>query len=317
MALPLSNLWEIVMGYFLYPLGAMLLWAGNVIVSKLSATTIAPSAITFYRLVLALAVMTPFVVRPLMRNWHHVRPQLAKLGFLGFLSMSFYQSLSYLAAHSTTATNMAIVTALAPLLTLLWSVVLLREPPTLGMLVGGLLSLAGLVYLIGQGHPSQLLDGGMHLGDILMLIASASYGLYSVLLRRWHVAVPPAQSTYVQAWAALITMIPMLAMVPAGQAQLNAATVPLVLYAGLGASIVLPILWIQGIRHLGPNRCSMFINVLPVMTAAIAVVLLGEQLHTFHVIGGGVALVGVFIAQRWQRPLPGFGGVEDSDEVPA
>jgi drug/metabolite transporter (DMT)-like permease len=54
------------------------------------------------------------------------------------------------------------------------------------------------------------------------------------------------------------------------------------------------------------------------MTAAIAVVLLGEQLHTFHVIGGGVALVGVFIAQRWQRPLPGYGDVvDDSDEVPA
>ena len=310
------------MGYYLYPLGAMLLWAGNVIVSKLSATTIAPSAITFYRLVLALAVMTPFVIQALLRNWTNLRPHLGRLAFLGFLSMSFYQSLSYLAAHSTTATNMAIVTALAPLLTLLWSVVLLREPPTLGMLVGGLLSLVGLIYLIAQGQPSRLLDGGVHLGDMLMLIASASYGLYSVLLRRWHVDVPPAQSTYVQAWAALVTMIPMLAFVPAGQAQLNAATVPLVLYAGLGASILLPILWIRGIRHLGPNRCSMFINVLPVMTAGIAVVLLGEHLHTFHVIGGGVALIGVFIAQRWKRPLPGLRTVadevaDDSDEVPA
>ncbi|ALS60815.1 DMT family transporter [Pandoraea norimbergensis] len=307
------------MGYILYPLGAMLLWAGNVIVSKLSASAIAPSAITFYRLVLAVAVLTPFVIRPLMRNWSHVRPQLAKLGFLGFLSMSFYQSLSYLAAHSTTATNMAIVTALAPLLTLLWSVALLREPPTLGMLVGGLMSLAGLVYLIGRGHPATLLDGGIHLGDVLMLIASASYGLYSVLLRRWHVALPSTQSAYVQACAALITMIPMVALVPAGQAQLNVATVPLVLYAGLGASILLPILWIQGIRHLGPNRCSMFINVLPVMTAVLAVLMLGEQLHTFHILGGGVALVGVAIAQRWKRPLPGFGGddASDSDEVPA
>lgn len=304
------------MWYVLYPLGAMLLWAGNVIVSKLSASSISPSAITFYRLVLAIAVMTPFVIRALMRNWPRVRPQLWKLAFLGFLSMSFYQSLSYLAAHSTTATNMAIVTALAPLLTLLWSVVLLREPPTMGMVVGGLLSLAGLVYLIGRGQPASLLEGGIHLGDLLMLVASASYGLYSVLLRRWHVEVPPAQSTYVQAWAALITMVPMvLFAVPAGQAQLNAATVPLILYAGLGASIVLPILWIQGIRHLGPNRCSIFINVLPVMTAAIAVLLLGEQLHTYHLIGGGVALIGVVIAQRWRKPLPGF--ARDVNEVTA
>jgi drug/metabolite transporter (DMT)-like permease len=54
--------------YFLFPFVAILLWAGNVVVSKLSARTIDPSAITFYRLLLAVALMSLFTLKPAWRN---------------------------------------------------------------------------------------------------------------------------------------------------------------------------------------------------------------------------------------------------------
>ena len=88
-----------------------------------------------------------------------------------------------------------------------------------------------------------------------------------------------------QAWSALLFMTPMMLMVPAADAALNPTTIPLILYAGCLASIVLPFLWIQGIKHLGPNRCSMFMNLLPVLTAIIAIMLLGEKLRDYHAIG--------------------------------
>ncbi|SMG00727.1 Permease of the drug/metabolite transporter (DMT) superfamily [Burkholderia singularis] len=49
---------------FLFPFCAIALWAGNVVVSKLSASTIDPSAITFYRLLLAVALMSVFTLCP-------------------------------------------------------------------------------------------------------------------------------------------------------------------------------------------------------------------------------------------------------------
>ncbi|MDR3426681.1 DMT family transporter [Silvimonas sp.] len=286
-----------------FPFLAILLWAGNVVVSKLASGAIAPPAITFYRLVLAVLLMSCFVLRPAWRNRTAIKPQLARLALLGFLSMSFYQCLSYWAADTSTATNMSIITALVPLLTMCLSVWLLREAPTQGMALGGVTALAGIVWLISRGAPAALLRGGLHTGDLLMLIASLSYAFYSILLRKWPLGLPAWQSTYLQALSALVFMVPMFWRVPAAQARLDTATLPLIAYAGVFASVVLPVLWINGIRHLGPNRCSMFINLLPVLTAGLAVILLGERLHGYHLVGGGLAVVGVLASQLLRKPL--------------
>lgn len=285
------------MRFWLFPLFAMALWAGNVIVSKMAAGTISPLAITFYRLALAVAVMSLFVAVPAWRNRANIRHSWPKLMFLGFLSMAFYQCLSYWAADTSTATNMAIITALTPLLTMLVSSLVLREHPSLGMILGGAIALWGTAYLISGGAPAELLKGNYRIGDMLMLGAALCYAVYSVLLRKWRIALPAWQSTYLQAASALVFMLPMLLLVPGGQASLDAATMPLILYAGILASVVLPFFWIKGVEHLGPNRCSVFMNVLPVMTAGLAIVLLNEQLGWHHLVGGSVALLGVFIAQ--------------------
>ena len=285
------------MRFWLFPLFAMALWAGNVIVSKMAAGNISPLAITFYRLALAVAVMSLFVAVPAWRNRAIIRHSWPKLMFLGFLSMAFYQCLSYWAADTSTATNMAIITALTPLLTMLVSSLVLREHPSLGMILGGAIALWGTAYLISGGAPAELLKGNYRIGDMLMLGAALCYAVYSVLLRKWRIALPAWQSTYLQAASALVFMLPMLLLVPAGQASLDAATIPLILYAGILASVVLPFFWIKGVEHLGPNHCSVFMNVLPVMTAGLAIVLLNEQLGWHHLVGGSIALVGVLIAQ--------------------
>lgn len=288
---------ETEMRFWLFPLMTMALWAGNVIVSKMAAGSISPLAITFYRLLLAVAVMSLFVAGPAWRNRGIIKRSWPKLMCLGFLSMALYQCLSYWAADTSTATNMAIITALTPLLTMLVSSLLLREHPSPGMLVGGAIALWGTAYLISGGEPAALLKGNYHIGDILMLGAALGYAFYSVLLRKWRIALPAWQLTYLQAVSALVFMVPMLLLVPKGQATLDASTIPLILYAGILATVALPFFWIKGIEHLGPNRCSMFINLLPVMTAGLAIVLLNEHLGWSHLIGGSIALLGVFIAQ--------------------
>ena len=182
------------------PLFAILFWAGNVIVSKMAASAISPTAITFYRLVLALAIMGLFTAVPAWRNRKIILRHWPKLALYGALSSALFQALSYRAAETTTATNMAIVTALIPLLSMLLSVVVLRDPLTLGMAVGGVLSFLGLLYLVGQGDMLAVFHNGVHVGDGLMLLAAFSYALYGVLLRHWKVPLPAWQSTFVQSF---------------------------------------------------------------------------------------------------------------------
>jgi len=291
------------MSPYFYPFLAIVLWAGNVIVSKLAASAISPTAITFYRLVLVLLLMSPFMLRPIWINRAVIRQHFWKLALGGLMSMVLFQSLSYRAAESTTATNMAIVTALIPLLTAILSTIVLGEAVTVGMTVGGVLSFGGLLYLVGHGDVTAVLREGVHVGDALMLLAALSFSLYGVLLRHWRINVPAWQAIYIQCSTALVFMLPMFLALPAGAAVLDAKTLPLIAYAGIGSSIILSFFWIEGVRQLGPNRCSIFINLLPILTALFAILWLGETMNAYHLIGGGISLLGVLIAQTVQRPM--------------
>ncbi|WP_260512877.1 DMT family transporter [Serratia fonticola] len=285
----------------LFPLLAVLIWSINAVVSKVSATAIDPAAISFYRWALALIVLTPFVLPGALRNWPAIRANWWKLMILGLLGMVLYQSLAYYAAHSVSALFMGILNSLIPLLTVLIGIFVLRVAPTVGIALGSILSLGGLVWLVSAGQPGLLLQHGIGKGELMMFAASASYALYGVLTKRWAIPLPNWQSLYVQIVFGVVLLLPNFLM--AQDVQLTSQNIPLVLFAGIPASIAAPFLWIQGVMRLGANKASIFMNLAPVFTAIIAVLFLHEQLHSYHLIGGGVALLGVILSQRLRTPL--------------
>jgi len=285
----------------LFPLLAVLIWSINAVVSKASASAIDPAAISFYRWLLALVTLTPFVLPGVIRNWQTVRTHWWKLLILGLLGMVLYQSLAYYAAHSVSALFMGILNSLIPLLTVLLGVWLLRVAPTVGIAIGSLLSLGGLVWLVSSGQPGQLLQHGIGKGELMMFAASASYALYGVLTKRWAIAIPNWQALYVQILFGVLLLLPNFLL--AQDVALNGHNIPLVLFAGIPASIIAPYLWIQGVMRLGANTASVFMNLAPVFTAIIAMLFLHEQLHSYHLIGGGITLLGVVLSQRLRTPL--------------
>ncbi|AER31878.1 drug/metabolite transporter (DMT)-like permease [Pantoea sp. PA1] len=287
--------------FFLFPLFAVLIWSVNAIVNKLSASAIEPAAISFYRWLLALLVLTPFVLPGVIRQWQTIRPHLLRLMVLGLLGMALYQSLAYYAAHSVSALFMGIIAALIPLLTVLLSVVILRIAPTVGILAGSLISFCGLIWLVSAGNLDQLLHHGIGAGEAMMLAASASYALYGVMTKRWSIPLPVWQSLYVQIAFGVLLLLPGFLMTP--DVALTPRNLPLVAFAGLFASILAPWLWIHGVQKLGASITSIFMNLTPVFTALIAVLFLHEHLHSYHWIGGGLTLTGVLLAQRLRRPL--------------
>ncbi|CAY73678.1 putative DMT superfamily transporter [Erwinia pyrifoliae DSM 12163] len=288
---------------FLFPLLAVLIWSVNAIVSKLSAAAIDPAAISFYRWLVALLVLAPFALPGVWRHRQQVKQSWWKLLVLGLLGMVMYQSLAYYAAHSVSALFMGIIAALIPLLTVLLSVVVIRLAPTLGILLGSLLSFCGLVWLVSQGNPAQLLTHGLGKGELMMFVASTSYALYGVLTRRWAIPLPNWQSLWMQIFFGVMLLTP--GFLLASDVSLNAHNLPLVLFAAIPASVIAPFLWIQGVMRLGASSSSMYMNLVPIFTAVIAVSFLHEALHSYHFIGGGIALAGVILAQRLRTPLTG------------
>jgi len=287
--------------YFLAPLGAVLIWAGNMVINKLAADAIAPSAIAFYRWMLAILLMTPFVAPRVWRHRAEIRPVLGKLAVLGFLGLAAWQGLAYYAALTTTATNMGIIAAMLPLVTMLLSAVVLREPPTLGMVLGSALAFSGLLILLSHGSPANVLKNGVNLGDLLMVMACVSYAGYGILLRRWKLTLEPWTSIYVQAcFAALALLVPFLI---GPWSPITSKNIGLIVYAAVPASLLATFLWMRSIKLLGANRSSIMVNLMPPLSALLAFIFLGERLQSYHIIGGLVAIAGVVLSQLLTRRL--------------
>ncbi|PHM70042.1 DMT family transporter [Xenorhabdus kozodoii] len=285
----------------LFPFVAVLIWSINAVVSKAAATLIEPAAIAFYRWFIAFLALTPFILLPILRQRKIVAQYWWKLLILGSLGMVLNQSLAYYAAHTVSATIIGIFTSLVPLLTVIISIFALRVTPTVGITLGTVLSLFGLVWLVSKGEPASLLQHGLGIGEVMMFIAAASYALYGVLTKRWAIPLPNWQSLYVQIGFGVLLLLPNFMMTD--NIQLTDDNISLVLFAGIPASIIAPYLWIQGVVRIGANMTSIFMNLAPVFTAVIAIVALHEKMHSYHLIGGGIVLAGVILAQQLRIPL--------------
>jgi drug/metabolite transporter (DMT)-like permease len=58
----------------------------------------------------------------------------------------------------------------------------------------------------------------------------------------------------------------------------------------------------RGVELIGPGRAGVFVNLVPVFGAIMAVALLGEPLHVYHVVALMLVVGGIAIAQRSARP---------------
>ncbi|WP_219062476.1 DMT family transporter [Pseudomonas sp. UMAB-08] len=286
---------------YLYPLLAILIWAGNTVVNKLAVGVIFPAEIGFYRWVLAGILFTPFMLKPVLANWTTIKPNLGKVFILGVLGMAVYQSLAYFAATLTSATNMGIILSLMPMMALTLSITSLGNRLTAGALVGAVLSFGGVLVVISAGNLSTLIEQGVNMGDAMMLVATLAYAVYSTLLKKWQLRMPPLQLLYLQVLVAIIVLLPLFVLSP--KAGLSPSNIPLILYACIPTSMLAPLMWMHAISRLGPSRTTLFFNLLPIVTALIAAAVLGERLALYHLLGGALTLGGVVLAERWKTPL--------------
>ncbi|EIK96488.1 hypothetical protein PMM47T1_11192 [Pseudomonas sp. M47T1] len=286
---------------YAFPLLAILIWAGNTVINKMAVGAIFPAEIGFYRWLLAGLLFTPFLLPKVWANRAQIRPHLGKIFVLGLLGMAVYQSLAYFAAALTSATNMGIILSLMPLMSLTLAIISLGQRLTVGALFGAVLSLAGVLVVVSAGQLGNLLAHGLNRGDAMMLLATLAYAVYSTLLKKWQLRIPALQLLYLQVGVAIIVLAPLFVLSP--KMGLDAGNIGLVLYACLLASMVAPLAWMHAVSRLGPSRTTLFFNLLPLVTALIAALVLHEQLALYHLLGGLLTLGGVILAERWTTPL--------------
>lgn len=278
------------------PMIAVLIWSLNITVTRYVAEFISPISISFYRWLIAFVLMSPFVLLSVWKYRTEIRQHAWQFAVLGACGMVFYQGLAYSAAHYTTATNMGIINAFTPIFTIFISIFILKEMPTRYAVIGGILSFLGLLYVMSQGNLQSLMHLAGHWGDLLMILAVFLYAFYGVFLKKWQIQMPLLTSLYVQIAFALLFHLPFVFVL--GLDAINSQNVGSVLYAGVFPSIVAPLVWMMAVQYIGPNRTSIFMNVMPIGTALIAYFWLNEAWTIYHTIGGVIILLGIALAQK-------------------
>jgi len=287
---------------------ASLFWAGNSLVARAFTGDIPPFTLAFWRWAVALVILLPLVGPSLWQHRHTLRRAGWRLWVAALLAISLYNGLLYTAALSTAAINISLVSTCLPLATFIGAGLLLGEWPQRSAWVGLILALGGLLWLIAQGNWQVLASLSFAEGDLLMVLATLDWALYSLLLRRWNAyfQLPPFTLLGALVLLGLIMLAPLYAweLWQGMSFETNLPNLAAIGYTAVFASVAAYHLWNIGLRELGAARTAMSNYLMPVFTAILGWLLLDEGLQTYHWVGGALILSGLLLAGKVQGARP-------------
>lgn len=272
-----------------------LLWAGNWVLARVIVQDLSPIVLTAARWTLATLLLVVIARRDLAPL--PSRRDLARMALLGWVGIAGYTVIQYMALEHTTAINGSLVFSTNPVVTVLLAALWLRERIGWRQVAGALLSMAGVaIILTGGGGAWQF--ARLNPGDLLVVFSTLLWALYSLLGR---LVLDRHSPLVVTTWAALASLpaLWIAAAVDLGQRPLPPLTALhglSLVYMAVFPSLLGFVWWYVGVRALGAGVASIFGNLLPVYTAALSVLFLGETVAAAHLAGGLAVVTGVVLA---------------------
>ena len=278
---------------------APLCWAGNIVLAKGVATLIPPASLSFWRWAVAFLILLPLTWPYVKRDWKTAIAGWRILALLALFGVTSFNTLLYLAMHTTTAINGALIQTTMPAIIIVITLVLYGERVSGVQAAGVGLCVVGAGVVLLKGRWQALVDMTLVQGDLLMILAVVLYALYSALLPKRPNMHPLSFMTYTFGLGCLgLLPLYLWEMSVVGTFTLTPGVAGSIGYVALFPSIVAYFCWNRGVAVIGANRTGLFINLIPVFAAALAIIFLGESLKAFHLAGMALILVGFVMFNR-------------------
>jgi drug/metabolite transporter (DMT)-like permease len=293
--------WFVRQPYLLLTLTAMF-WSGNAIAGKFAVGHVSPALLTSMRWLFSVAIVLPFALPHLKKELPGLRPHLPFLFFLGSVGFAVFNNVMYLALHYTSAINVGILQGAMPLVVFVLNFALYRITTNSLKFVGFALTLMGIIITITNGNPLSIFKQSTNFGDLIMLVAIFSYGVYSVALRN----KPKIH------WLSFITILGCSAFITSlffslfewhqGDIILpDTQAFVIIMFIVIFPSIIGQLFWIRGLELIGSNRGGIFINFVPIFSSIFAIILLGERFQFYHGLSLALVVGGVALAQTGEK----------------
>ncbi len=282
-----------------------LFWAGNIVLARHVGNHVPPITLTAIRWFGVFLILLPFAWPHLKRDWPVLRAHLPLMVLLSAIGFAFNNAISYWAMQYTQALNALLIQSSGPLFVALWSLVLFGVRLTAAQLGGIAISLLGVLTIILRGDFSALATISFNKGDVMFAASLLSFGLYSAL-------IPRRPKTHQLSLISFTTCCGALLLLPFAAWEFSSGATfkfDLLSLATLAYVLIFPstlayLFFNRGVALIGPNRAAPFFHLVPVFGSAMAILLLGEELRPFHLIGYALVLAGVVIASRQASAKP-------------
>jgi drug/metabolite transporter (DMT)-like permease len=269
-------------------------WAGNFVIGRAVAFTIPPVALACLRWILAFLVFLPFAWPHLRRDWRTIAAHWPILLFLSLLGPGSFNTLSYIGLAYTEALNALLFNAAGPVF-IAGAASLIFGDRLGGRQVAGMAAaLAGVLIVLTKGRLGALASLRLNEGDLLMLIAMTTWGVYTAFLRK-------RPGIAWQSFSAVTFGIAGLANFPFAIIEhetgrtltLDAASIAAIAYVAIFPSLIAYIFYNRGVELLGAAKAGMYLFLVPVFGALLAMVFLGEDLTLAHLAAFALIIAGV------------------------
>ena len=280
---------------------AALFWSGNFIVGKFATLfQIPPLSLNFLRWVLVWFILIPFTFKEILNKKNYIKANWMLISFMGIITISTFNSVVYFALNYTQVINAVLMLAGIPAIVMILSSIMKIEKANIFQLVGLILSILGVAMIISNADIQKILTLNFNKGDLWMLVCVLSWSLYSTLLKKKKLEL--SQFTFIQ----LMVTVGLIFLIPQYfyersiglEIPINKFFIAILLYVVIFPAIAAYYCWQKAIELIGPNRSAIFVQLMPLFSALMAILIFKEKFQLYHFIGGSFIVTGIYLSNR-------------------
>lgn len=280
---------------------ATLFWSANFIVGKAASMhDIPPFSLNFYRWFLAWLILIPFTFRELITKREYILRNSSFFIILGITSITIFNSVIYYALHYTQVISGILMISTIPVMIIFISSLLNIEKTNNFQIVGVILSFIGVVFIITKADLELVKNLKFNKGDLSMVVAMFAWAIYSVLLKKKKYELSPISLLQTIITFGFIFLIPFY-LIEINMGHLIKFSKPF--YLILSYVVIFPALlsfffWIKGIGLIGANRAGIFLHLMPIFGAIMAMIIFNEKFMFYHLLGTIFILSGIILSNK-------------------
>lgn len=278
---------------------ASLCWSANHIVGRAIAGDVPPLAAGSIRWIVPALVLAPFAWPYLRRDWSEIRRTWAALVVLSIIGGAIFGTLQYVGLKHTTALNVSVLNSVAPVFIVAAGWLLFGDRVGAAQAAGIAISFLGVLAIITRGRPTALADFAFNAGDLIILFNMGLFAVYSSALRK-RGAMHWISFTFLLASISALATFPfwMAEHYAGSPLRLTLSSIAALAYIAVFPSLLAYAAWSKGVEQLGSSRAGVFLHLVPLYSALLAGITLGERIEAFHLLGFALILSGVWLASR-------------------